>query len=149
VGLHWTDAADPLNDPARSISLGDLVPLALPGITFIPMQKAEKPAQAHAPPPGLTLVPLAQRCRHVEDTAAVLSILDLLISIDSTPVHLAGALGRSVWILLPFASDWRWMLSRTDSPWYPTARLFRQSRPGDWGAVIQDVSAELGKLRQR
>jgi ADP-heptose:LPS heptosyltransferase len=73
--------------------------------------------------------------------------LDLVISIDSMPAHLAGALGVPVWTLLHADPDWRWMLDRDDSPWYPTMRLFRQERPGDWGSVIARVAAELGRLR--
>src|ERR1700746_3962756 len=78
------------------------------------------------------------------DTAAIISNLDLVISVDTSVVHLAGALGKPVWILLPFVPDWRWLLDREDSPWYPAARLFRQATRGDWSRVIEKVSAELG-----
>ena len=77
------------------------------------------------------------------DTAAIVSLLDLVISVDTSVAHLAGALGRPVWTLLPFTPDWRWLLGRTDSPWYPTAQLFRQTRWGDWNGVINRVSAAL------
>jgi ADP-heptose:LPS heptosyltransferase len=69
--------------------------------------------------------------------------LDLVITVDTAVAHLAGALGRPVWILLPYAAEWRWLLDRTDSPWYPTARLFRQSQPGDWPGVLGQVIHEL------
>jgi len=72
--------------------------------------------------------------------------LDLIISVDTAVAHLAGALGKTVWTLLPFAPDWRWMLNREDSPWYPTMRLFRQASPGDWGAAISKVHDELEKI---
>jgi ADP-heptose:LPS heptosyltransferase len=81
------------------------------------------------------------------DTAAIVSNLDLVITVDSAVAHLAGALGKPVWTLLPFAPDWRWMLSREDSPWYPTMRLFRQSAPGDWTSVMDRVSTALKTLR--
>ena len=72
--------------------------------------------------------------------------LDLVITVDTSVAHLAGALGRPVWTLLPFALDWRWLLERDDSPWYPTMRLFRQPRPGDWTSVMARVQIELAKL---
>jgi len=78
------------------------------------------------------------------DTAALVSQLDLVLAVDTSVAHLAGALGRPVWVLLPFAPDWRWLLDREDSPWYPTARLFRQPRLGDWDSVIEQVRRELG-----
>jgi ADP-heptose:LPS heptosyltransferase len=77
------------------------------------------------------------------DTAAAVSLMDLVISIDTSVAHLAGSLGRPLWILLPFASDWRWLRDRDDSPWYPTARLFRQERIGDWDPVVRRVVAAL------
>lgn len=80
------------------------------------------------------------------DTAAFIGNLDLVISVDTAVAHLAGALGKPVWTLIPFAPDWRWMLNRADSPWYPTMRLFRQPAPGDWKSVITKVKDELLKL---
>jgi ADP-heptose:LPS heptosyltransferase len=80
------------------------------------------------------------------DTAGIIMNLDLIISVDTAVAHLAGALGKTVWTLLPFAPDWRWMLNREDSPWYPTMRLFRQASPGDWGSVISKVHDELEKI---
>jgi ADP-heptose:LPS heptosyltransferase len=81
-----------------------------------------------------------------DDAAAIVSALDLVLSVDTALAHLAGALGKPVWILLPFIPDWRWLMDRTDSPWYPTARLFRQQRLGDWDAVIAQVAGELAAL---
>jgi len=77
------------------------------------------------------------------DTAAILEQLDLIITVDTAVAHLAGALGRPVWILLPFLPDWRWMLDRDDSPWYASVKLFRQRRPSDWTEVVQDVAQAL------
>jgi ADP-heptose:LPS heptosyltransferase len=78
-----------------------------------------------------------------EDSAALISVLDLVITIDTAVAHLAGALGKPVWILLPFSADWRWLRERPDSPWYPSARLFRQPRAGGWDAVIDVAGREL------
>jgi ADP-heptose:LPS heptosyltransferase len=85
----------------------------------------------------------AGELRDLRDTAALMGALDLVISVDTAPAHLAGALGKPVWILLPFSPDWRWLLGRDDSPWYPSARLFRQPRIGDWEAVVADVAQAL------
>ena len=80
------------------------------------------------------------------DTAAAMEHLDLVITVDTAVAHLAGAMGRPVWVLLPFAPDWRWMLHREDSPWYPSMRLFRQERPGDWESVFRKVVMELERV---
>ena len=84
-----------------------------------------------------------------DGTAALVSALDLVVSVDTSIAHLAGALGRPVWILLPFAADWRWFEQRTDSPWYPTARLYRQRTPGDWAAPLAEAALALRALAQR
>ncbi len=78
------------------------------------------------------------------DTAALVELMDLVITVDTSVVHLAGAMGKEVWVLLPFNPDWRWLLDRSDSPWYPSARLFRQPGMGDWDSVIIDVKTALG-----
>ena len=84
----------------------------------------------------------------VEDAAATIANLDLVITVDTMVAHLAGALGVPVWLMLHFAADWRWLLDRRDSPWYPTMRLFRQPRPGDWDAVIADIAAALRRAQR-
>jgi len=89
---------------------------------------------------------LADELRDFTDTAGVISSLDLLISVDTAVVHLAGAMGSPVWTLLPFVPDWRWLLQRQDSPWYPTMRLFRQTKLGDWTTVLKRVAEELQML---
>jgi hypothetical protein len=89
---------------------------------------------------------LSDRLNDFTDTAAIIDRLDLVITVDTAVAHLAGAMGKPVWILLPFEADWRWLLNRHDSPWYPTMRLFRQIQPGNWGAVLQNIESTLWEL---
>lgn len=131
------------NDANRSLALADMAPLAVPGITYLAIQKGPAAAQAATAPPGMNIVPLDAEIADFEDTAAILSLADLLVSVDSSPVHLAGALNRPAWVLLPFLPDWRWLMQRSDSPWYPSLRLFRQPAPGDWKPVMHDVGQAL------
>ena len=143
VALAWAGSATHPHDRKRSLSLARLAPLGAAGVTFVSIQKGPEAAQAEAPPPGLSLVNLAPENRNFDDAAAILSVVDVLVSIDSSPVHLAGALGRPVWTMLSFVPEWRWLFARENSPWYPTMRLFRQPSRGDWPAVLERVAREL------
>lgn len=144
VALVWAGRPTHVNDVNRSLSLDQLAPLGVPGVTYVSIQKGPAETQAMNPPAGMSLVSLSSEIRDFEDTAAILSVVDLLISVDSSPVHLAGALGRPVWVMLPFVPDWRWLLERSDTPWYPSTRLFRQRSRGDWASVMAAMAAELG-----
>ena len=141
VGLVWAGNPRHINDANRSLPPARLAPLAaVPGVRFFGLQCG--PGRAVAPGlPGM--VDLAEDLDDFAETAAALVALDLLISVDTAPLHLAGALGRPAWALLPAVPDWRWLLGRADSPWYPSLRLFRQPRPGDWAAVIAEVGVAL------
>ncbi len=143
VGLVWAGRATHLNDANRSVTLDQMAPLAAAGGTFLALQKGPAAAEALNPPPGMRIEPLDTEIADFEDTAAILTIADLLISVDSAPVHLAGALGRPAWVMLPYVPDWRWLLQREDSPWYPSLRLFRQPSRGDWTSVAAAVAAAL------
>lgn len=143
VALAWAGRPTHSNDANRSLALADMAPLAVPGITYLAIQKGPAAAQAATAPPGMNIVPLDAEIADFEDTAAILSLADLLVSVDSSPVHLAGALNRPAWVLLPFLPDWRWLLQRSDSPWYPSLQLFRQPAPGDWKRVMHDVGQAL------
>lgn len=145
VALVWAGRPSHPNDANRSLALSDLAPLALPGITYLAIQKGPAAEQARTPPSGMSIVPLDDEIHDFEDTAAILALADLLISIDSSPVHLAGGLNRPAWVMLPFLPDWRWLMDRTDTPWYPSLRLFRQPAPGDWTAVLRDVAQALAR----
>jgi hypothetical protein len=146
VALVWAGRPTHFNDANRSLTLAQLAPLGRPDVTFLSIQKGPAAAQAADPPPGMSLVSLGDEIHDFEDTAAILTIADLLISVDSSPVHLAGALGRPVWVMLPFVPDWRWLLERTDTPWYPGMRLFRQPWRGDWDSVMDVMARELACL---
>lgn len=147
VGLVWAGSPTHANDRRRSLTLSELAPLAQEGITFLALQKGPAAAQAATPPPGMSLLSLSEEIHDFDDTAAILSVIDTLVSVDSSPVHLAGALGRPAWVLLPFLHDWRWLLEREDSPWYPGMRLFRQAAPGQWHSALQNVARALEALK--
>ena len=115
-------------------------------MSFFSLQKGPATAQIAAPPPGMKVHSLGEQLHDFTDTAALLECLDLLISVDTSVVHVAGALARPVWTLLAKGPDWRWMLDRSDTPWYPTMRLFRQPALADWASVFEQVAAELRAL---
>jgi hypothetical protein len=146
VALVWAGSDTHGNDANRSMPLATLAPLAGSGAAFVSVQKGPRAAQASEPPPGMHLTDLSGEIRDFDDTAAILTVCDLLISVDSSPVHLAGALNRPAWVMLPFVPDWRWLLERNDSPWYPNTRLFRQTARGDWAGVVARMAAELPGL---
>jgi tetratricopeptide (TPR) repeat protein len=147
VGIAWAGSPTFKGDRTRSLSLDRLAPLgAVSGVTFFTLQKGAAAAQADRPPTGMRLVNLSGELHDFADTAAVMSQMDLVITTDTSVAHLAGALGRPVWVMLQFMPDWRWLLDREDSPWYPTMRLVRQKRLGDWEGVIERVTAGLRAL---
>ena len=139
VGLVWAGSPEHPNDSTRSLAPAELTPLA--GVADVQWVSVQKPTAARPLefPPGLELIDLSSHLHDFADTAGLLSQLDLVISVDTAVAHLAGAMGKPTWVLLPFIADWRWLQDRNDSPWYPTARLFRQATPGDWTAVIARV----------
>jgi tetratricopeptide (TPR) repeat protein len=143
VGLVW---AGGLRPPGRSIALSQLAPLAHPGIQLYTLQIGPGREQVQSPPPGMNLIDPTAAISDFADSAALVDQLDLIISIDTAAAQLAGALGKRVWTLLKFVPDWRWLLHRDDSPWYPTMRLFRQETDGDWEKPISRLAAELRGL---
>ncbi len=153
VGLVWAGGPRP-DDPEatridrrRSLRFGQLEALTeIPGVSFVSLQKGAGAAQASTGLPGLDLHDWTGELASFADTAALAQNLDLVISVDTAVAHLAGALGRPVWLLNRFDSCWRWLDGRDDSPWYPTLRLFRQTAPGDWNGVLQRVRAALQAL---
>jgi len=144
VALVWAGNAEHHNDHNRSLPLRAFAPLLeLPGVEFVALQHGEACAQLAASGFQRRLRDLSPLQQDFLDTAAILHHVDLLVCVDTAVLHLAGALGRPVWGLIAKAQDFRWMLEREDSPWYPTLRLFRQRQHGDWAPVIERVKAEL------
>jgi hypothetical protein len=145
VGLVWAGNPGFYNDRNRSVALAALRPaLESPGLTWFSLQKGEA---ARAQIAALGTEPLIHDftadLHDFADTAALIMNLDLVITVDTAVAHLAGALGKPVWILVPANSEWRWLDKRTDSPWYPTARLFRQQVVGDWNGVVAELRDAL------
>jgi ADP-heptose:LPS heptosyltransferase len=120
----------------------------LPGVSWFSLQIGERSSDIARFSPG-SITDLSARLEDFAETAAVIAHLDLVVTVDTAIAHLAGALGRKVWVLLPFSADWRWLLDRDDSPWYPTARLFRQREPGNWDDVVSRVVQAIGSLVER
>lgn len=144
IGLVWSGNAASEYDRDRSLAFEQLAPLAaVPGVCFVSLQKEACEPQLRAASDGLNPVWLGPELRDFADTAAVIANLDLVISVDTAVAHLAGAMGKPTWTLLSFVPAWRWLLDRSDSPWYPGMRLFRQSRPGRWDEVIEAVAQAL------
>lgn len=150
VGLVWKGNPRFENDAERSLhSLEVLAPLgASAGARFFSLQKGAGEDEADNPPAGLPVVNLGPQIADFADTAAIIENLDLVISVDTAVAHLAGALGKACWVLLPdYKTDWRWLTGRSDSPWYPgVMRLFRQHRMGDWTTLVGEVSSALQTL---
>jgi tetratricopeptide (TPR) repeat protein len=145
VGVVWRGTPDHLNDRNRSCPPARFAALcSAPGVSVVSLQQDARPDELAAlGAPALDAGPLLG---DFADTAALVANLDLVVSVDTAVAHLAGALGARVWTLLAFAPDWRWMLGRADSPWYPSMRLFRQPAPGDWAGVMAEVRLALGTL---
>jgi tetratricopeptide (TPR) repeat protein len=144
VGLVWSGKPVPRN---RSVPLSRLSPLdQIAGVRWHSLQVGDAAASARTPPASMHLTDWSGQLADFAETAALIANLDLVITIDTAVAHLAGAMGKPVWVMLQFVPDWRWLLDRSDSPWYPTMRLFRQPRPGDWGSIISKIAIELRLL---
>ena len=148
VGLVWSGNALDKNDLQRSMRLQDLLPYLSTDFEFICLQKEMRPADQH-------LIQTSQirffgaQIEDFSDTAALCDLVDLVISVDTSVAHLAGALGKPTWILLPYTPDWRWMLHRDDSPWYPSVRLYRQTQERAWPPVLERMRSDLGGFSGR
>jgi len=155
VGLVWASGIGPglgkgfvASARARSLPLAALRPLgSVRGARYYSLQKGGPAAETAAPPEGLQLIDWTGELNDFVDTAALIRALDLVVTVDTSIAHLAGALDKPVWVLVNKPSSWRWLRERDDSPWYPTMRLFRQASEGDWGAPVAAVAAALSAGR--
>jgi hypothetical protein len=144
VGVIWAGRPTHNNDRNRSALLADFRPLAnVTGVALLALQKGPKTGQAGAYYGRAPLINIGAEIEDYDDTMAILDNLDLLVTVDTSVAHLAGAMGRPAWIMLPRAPDWRWLLDRADTPWYPTVRLFRQTTARRWEDVAEAIAAEL------
>lgn len=156
IGICWAGQGRPhlplvnATDKRRSTALHQWAPLAaVPGIIFVSLQHGEHAGQAKSPPMGMTIAHYHEELDDFTDTAALMKCLDLVISVDTAVVHVAGALGLPTWMLSRFDGCWRWHGDRRDSPWYPTLTQFRQPRQGDWASVFEQVAKELRAFVER
>jgi hypothetical protein len=144
VGLVWAGRPTHGNDFNRSMCLTKLAPITdLPDTAFVSLQMGPAQAEIGNYFGAAPVINLGAEISDFADTMAILDGLDRLIAVDTSVAHLAGAMGKPVSVLLPFAPDWRWLLERNDSPWYPTMSLYRQDRPGDWAGAVAKAAAML------
>ncbi|MDE2604393.1 MAG: tetratricopeptide repeat protein [Burkholderiales bacterium] len=146
VGIVWSGNPRHRNDRRRSIPLAEFRAIDPGGVRFVSLQPQVRDTDRRGLADWPGLVDAGPQLGDYADTAAAVERLDLVVSVDTSVAHLAGALGKPIWILLPYLPDWRWLLEREDSPWYPTARLYRQRTPGDWVEVLARVKEDLAAL---
>lgn len=144
IGIAWAGRPTHKNDKNRSCDFKNFIELlGIPGVNVFSLQKGGREADIRENGCASLVVDMSTRLNDFADTAALIEQLDLVITVDTAVAHLAGALGKPVWVVLPFVGDWRWMQKTTESPWYPTMRLFRQSQPGNWAEVFNEVRRAL------
>ncbi len=150
VGLVWAGNPRRKLDRQRSLRLDQLAPLAsAPGIQFHGLQKGEAAEQAANPPTNMKLIDQTAKLTDFAETAGLIDNLDLVITVDTAVAHLAGAMGKPIWVLLGYVPAWRWLLNRNDSPWYPTMRLFRQAALDDWTDPIAQAAEALHEFTKK
>ncbi len=150
VGIAWGGSPTHKNDRNRSLPLAQFLELAeRPDVTLYSLQKGARSKELAATGASAFIRDLDPHIGDFADTARLVDGLDLVITVDTSVAHLAGALARPVWVLVPYAPDWRWLRDREDSPWYPTARLFRQDRAGDWSSLFEQVKRALDEFVEK
>jgi tetratricopeptide (TPR) repeat protein len=146
VGLVWNGSTAHLRDSKRSVLLSELIQHLPKGCQYVSLQKEVRDIDRLALETNPQIIHFGDQLRDFTDTAALCELMDVVICVDTSVAHLAGALGKSTWVLLPFLPDWRWLLERDDSPWYPTVKLYRQPSTGDWNSVFSNIGADLSHL---
>lgn len=146
IGLAWTGNPSHKNNHNRSIALSELVTLLSPDFAWVSLQKQLREGDTEILAARGDLRDVSAEVGDFADTAALCALMDVVVTVDTSVAHIAGALGKSVWIMLPFNADWRWMQQHSDTPWYASAKLYRQRAPGDWVGVLADVKDDLKKL---
>ena len=148
IGIVWAGNPGHAEDRRRSVPFEHFLDLLdIPKIALLSLQKGPRARDLEASGVSALFSNLDKRLTSLADTAAVIEQLDLVITCDTSIAHLAGAMGKPVWVLLAFSADWRWLTDRPAPPWYPSACLFRQPRPGDWTSAMKDVVAALKEVR--
>ena len=146
IGLAWSGSTTLVNDLNRTIALAALAPILAQDACFVSLQKEVRAADEPALRAHPALAHFGDELADFRDTAALVALMDVVVTVDTAVAHVAGAMGKPVWVLLPYSPDWRWLLGRDDSPWYPGARLFRQPAVGQWEPVLERVVRALGGL---
>ena len=143
VGLVWSGRITHQNDRNRSIALADLVPYLPADCQYVSVQKEVRDSDEHTLKGNPDILNVADELDDFSDAAALCACLDVVVSVDTSVAHLSAALGLATWILLPFNPEWRWLLKRSDSPWYSSAKLYRQQTMGDWNGILAQVKLDL------
>ena len=146
VGLVWSGSTIHTNDHNRSLSLAQLLPHLPPNIEYVCLQKEVRLADQALLEQRDDIQYFGDELNDFMDTAALCSLMDIVISVDTSVAHLSATLGKPTWVLLPFSPDWRWLLNRDDSPWYPSATLYRQEKVGQWSTTLERIEMDLGRL---
>ena len=145
VGIVWSGSTKHQNDHNRSIPLADLIKKLPPHCQYVSLQKEMRDIDRSTLESNPAILHFGNELHDFTDTAALCELMDIIITVDTSVAHVAGAMGKTTWILLPFSPDWRWLLNRDDSPWYKSVKLYRQSKIGDWESVLARVGADLEK----
>src|SRR5262245_19950661 len=145
IGLVWSGRTEHKNDHNRSIALAALIPHLPTDYQYVSLQKEVREIDKPVLESSTNILHFGDELHDFTDTAALCELMDVVISVDTSVAHLSGALGQPTWVLLSFNPDWRWLLERDDSPWYPSIKLYRQSRVGDWNSVLVKLTADLAQ----
>jgi hypothetical protein len=149
IGLVWSGSAEHKDDHNRSIVLAALLQHLPTDFQYVSLQKDVRDSDKPVLESSTNILHFGNDLDDFNDTAALCELMDVVISVDTSVAHLSGALGKPTWVLLPFSPDWRWLLDRDDSPWYPSVKLYRQPRVGDWGSVLEKVKADIAQIRNQ